>query len=445
MITTPQYIQNIFRKLKQSLLGATAKSGYWAVFDQGVISVGNFAAAIILARNISPSEFGVYTVGFIFLHLLRAVQDGLVIQPMNTFGAIMDVEEFRSFVSGNAIIQILIAGIKAGVAVLIGVLLKSIGFSDFGEIAINLWFVFITWEVQQFIRLIFYARDSIPAALLNTILANGIRFIILVYLLQNNELTGIVGLNAIAWGSLASILLGVIQASKFWTVNIQGLKEIWQKNWHFGKWIMGGSIATWIAGEVYPILAAGTIGFAAAGAYRALQNIVAPIHVILRATDTFFTPRASREFHRNNIQGLKRQLRFIYGFTGFPIISVLIIAGLFPEFFLSLLYKDVYLEYTNGMWLMLGFYFFLFLYWPLVPVYKAMQNTKPIFAANLIAMVSMVLLGVPLILKWDVYGAIAGQAINTGIIAIYLWLAWTKIKKQEQSEDSPASRNLNSH
>ena len=64
---------------------------------------------------------------------------------------------------------------------------------------------------------------------------------------------------------------------------------------------MGGSLANWIASELYPLLAAGLISFAAAGAYRALQNLVAPVHVLLRATDTFFTPRAAKVYHHGTI------------------------------------------------------------------------------------------------------------------------------------------------
>jgi len=49
-------------------------------------------------------------------------------------------------------------------------------------------------------------------------------------------------------------------------------------------------VANWLSVEFYPVLTAGMISFAAAGAYRALQNLVAPIHLLLRAIDTFFTP-----------------------------------------------------------------------------------------------------------------------------------------------------------
>jgi hypothetical protein len=66
-----------------------ARQGYLAAVDQGVISVSNFLATIILARSVSPTELGVYGAGFIALRLVRSVQEGITVQPMNVFGASM--------------------------------------------------------------------------------------------------------------------------------------------------------------------------------------------------------------------------------------------------------------------------------------------------------------------------------------------------------------------
>ena len=75
-------------RLKSLMLGAGARSGYRS------ISLTNFAASLILARNVSPTQFGVYGVGFILVHLFDAFQEGLLIQPLNTFGAALGLAEF---------------------------------------------------------------------------------------------------------------------------------------------------------------------------------------------------------------------------------------------------------------------------------------------------------------------------------------------------------------
>ena len=70
--------------------GKGAQQGYWAATDQGIISLTNFAAAIILGRAVEPEEFGIYAVGFLMTRFVRALQDGLIVQPLNSLGAVLD-------------------------------------------------------------------------------------------------------------------------------------------------------------------------------------------------------------------------------------------------------------------------------------------------------------------------------------------------------------------
>ena len=85
----PNRLKYKLQDLFKIFSGKGARGGYLAAVDQGVISASNFLATIILARNVSPTELGVYAVGFISLRLTMVIQDGTIIQPLNTFGAPM--------------------------------------------------------------------------------------------------------------------------------------------------------------------------------------------------------------------------------------------------------------------------------------------------------------------------------------------------------------------
>jgi len=174
------------------------------------------------------------------------------------------------------------------------------------------------------------------------------------------------------------------------------------------------------------VLTAGMISFAAAGAYRALQNLVAPIHLLLRATDTFLTPRAARLFDQNGQSALRQTLRRIYLVSGIPILGVLMIAMLFPVPLLRLLYGETYVPYSNSMVLMALFYALLYAYYPLQTAFKAARLTRPIFLANLAAIGAMFTFGIWAILRWGVAGTIAGQALNALIVTLVLWGTWIK-------------------
>jgi O-antigen/teichoic acid export membrane protein len=385
--------------------GRGAQQGYLAGIDQGLISLTNFIAAIILARVVDPTEFGVYAV----------------------FGSVMKAVEFKGFVTGNGILQILLALLSACGAAAGGWVLTLMGNDTAGPALYTLWFAFLFWQLQEYIRRVFYARSDILQAVINTLLSSLIRLGLLVFWWWRGGLTkGSSGMDAIAWGALGAFILSLWQARGYWSSGNIHLRTILKQNWDYGRWVLGASIANWVATEVYPIMAAGLISFAAAGAYRALQNLVAPVHVLLRASDTFFTPRAARLFSQGGYPGLTRALRLIYLISGLPILVLLITASFFPVPLLELLYGQTYLPYKDGLYLMAIYYGLLAAYWPLQSAFKAIQRTKPIFLANMIAILTMFTLGVWAIQRWNVYGAIAGQALNALIISVILWGIWLK-------------------
>lgn len=413
--------------------GRVAREGYLAAIDQGIISLSNFLAAIILARQISPTEFGVYGVGFLLLHLVRAIQEGISVQPLSALGAVMDLPGFRRYFSGAWLLQLALAAISAGVAAFGGWLLTYLGNDTAGPALFMLWFPILVWQPQEFVRRAFYTRGMLFLAVLNTALASFIRIGLLVFLSSRGLLSGKAGIDAIGWGALCALILGLWQARGYWTRHWTPLQAIWQQNWGFGRWLLGGTLANWVAMELYPILAAGVISFAAAGAFRALQNLVAPVHVLLRAIDTFLTPRAAVLYHEGGYRSLSRTLRLTYLLVGIPVIGTLLVAVAFPEFLLHLLYGDIYLEYSQGIWLMALFYLLWYAYWPLQIAFKAIQLTRPIFVANLAAIACMFTVGIWLITRWGLYGTIAGQALNALIVCIVLWGAWGGFRRSLQT------------
>ncbi len=414
-----------------------AQEGYLAGIDQGVISLANFLATIILARNVDPTQLGVYGVGFVTLRLIRSVQEGIIIQPLNVYGAGMDKNEFTAYATSTSLLQIGLASATALVVYISGWVLTLLGNDTAGPTLYSLWFAFLAWQLQEYIRRMLYTRGHVSQAVINTVIANAVRLGLMLLWAGQGTLSGIAGLDAIAWGAVAALVPGLWFTRAYWTRQYASLRETWERNWNFGRWVLGGGIASWISVEFYPILTAGMVSFAAAGAYRALQNLVAPIHILLRATDTFLTPRASRLYTQNGEQALERTMRLVYILAGIPTLLFLGLAVLFPEQLLGLLYGDTYLEYSNGIILMAAFYGLLFAYWPLQTTLKAARVSRPIFIANLLAMILMFSAGIWMIYRWGVYGTIAGQALNALVVNIVLWSAWISLKRNLPSEKDP--------
>jgi O-antigen/teichoic acid export membrane protein len=425
-------LKGIFTSLVALFSGAGARQGYLSAIDQGVISLSNFIATIILARNVDPTQLGVYGVGFVTLRLIRAVQEGLIVQPMNVFGAGMEEDEFKHYATSTSLYQIGLALVSASVVAICGWVLIETGNDTAGPTLFALWLPFLWWQMQEYLRRMLYTRGLVLKAVINSVIANGVRLAIMIYLVNQGTLSGVTGLEAIAWGAFVALFPSIWFTRQFWSRKLENLIVTWRRNWDFGRWLLGSTLTNWVAVEFYPILTAGLISFAAAGAYRALQNLVAPIHLLLRAVDTFLTPRAANLYGKNGQAALSRTLRSVYLALGLPILGILLVAMLFSEEILSLIYGDVYLEYSNGVVLMALFYALMFAYWPLQSIFKAAQLSRPIFIANVLAIISMFTVGIWAIINWGVYGTILGQVVNALVINVVLWGFWISLTRQNR-------------
>jgi len=410
-----------------------ARKGQLSAIDQGVISAGNFLASVLVSRYVSPTEFGIYTVGFLAVLFVRAVQEGLIIQPLNSIGAGLDADEFRAYVSATGLAQLILALASAAAAAGIGWLLTAAGNDMAGPTLFALWFSFLTWQFQEFIRRVFYTRGQVLRAVVNTLLQNLVRILLVIWLGTSHQLSGIGGLNAIGWGGLAAFAVGFWQARGLWTARGLKLRATWEQNWKFGRWTLGGTVLNWVAVQFYPILTAGMISFAATGAYQALQNLVAPIHVLLRASDTFLTPRISKIYAREGFQPLRRVMKLSYLLLGIPVGLLLLGAVEFSAPLLHLLRGDTYLPFRQGIYLLAIFYALWYAYWPLQTALKAIRFSRPIFIANALAIVTMLTVGLWAIQRWGIYGTMAGQVLNALIINLVLWLSWRKVSLQAKS------------
>ncbi len=409
-----------------------ANNGKFAAIDQGVISLANFLAAILISRYVSPTELGIYVIGFLAIFLIRAVQNGIIVQPLNTFGAVKSDQDFKSYFSAMVIHQVILSIVTSVSAAILGTVLIFLGNENIGPAIFVLWFSFMTWQMQEFLRRAFYTRGEVAKAIWISITANFVRLSLILLLSSQSQISGRTGLNAIGWGSLFATLVGVSLARHYFTKHVQNLRETWQENWQFGRWILGASVADWMVVDLYPIMVAGMISIAATGIYQALQNLVAPIHVLLRAVDTFATPILAKIFDQSGFEKVNKNLILIYLISGVPVVILLVVVILFTPQLLLLISGETYLPYADGIYVMAVFYFFIYVNRPLQIAFRAIREGKQIFLANILAAISMFSIGFVIINRWGHYGAMGGQALNAIIISLVLLIAWCRYAHSER-------------
>lgn len=413
-----------------------ANNGKYAALDQAVISLSNFAASILLARLVSPTELGAYVTGFLAIYFVRAVQNGLIIQPLNALGAVKSDEAFKGYFTAVFFHQMILSCLAAGGAALLGWILTIRGNNVLGPTIFVLWLAFFTWQIQEFFRRTFYTRGNVKKALWISAAANILRLGLMVVLAEFRDISGLTGLWAIGWGSALACLVGLWLTRGFFTRQLENPMGVWIENWRFGSWILGASLADWGVVDLYPILMAGLISFAATGVYQTLQNLVAPIHVLLRAMDTFVTPIMAKTYDHRGLGKFKQSLKKVYVVAGLPILGLLALVLIFTPQLLNLLKGETYLPFANGIYVMALYYFLLFVNRPLQMAFRAVRKGRQVFLANILAMASMFTIGLWMIHRWGLYGAIGGQALNAFIISLVLWFAWRQFARPSQKVEN---------
>jgi hypothetical protein len=75
--------------------------GFWALADQGVVSLGTFLMSILLARHLAPAEYGIYALIFAAIFFFNGIHMSLVTYPLSVSGATVDTERLRHITNGS--------------------------------------------------------------------------------------------------------------------------------------------------------------------------------------------------------------------------------------------------------------------------------------------------------------------------------------------------------
>jgi O-antigen/teichoic acid export membrane protein len=84
-------------RVRQKLVPWAMKGGL-ALVDQGVFAGSNFVMSILLARWLSPEQYGMYAVAFAVLLFLLNFHQGLMLEPMLVFGSSVYRDCLRGYV-----------------------------------------------------------------------------------------------------------------------------------------------------------------------------------------------------------------------------------------------------------------------------------------------------------------------------------------------------------
>lgn len=407
--------------------------GLSAIADQGLFTGANFGLSIVLARWLSPPEYGAFAIALTVVLLLRTAHTALVVEPFLVFGPSSRLAPLPEYLGRVTVFHlILVVGLAVlGVAIGAGVfafLSREVG----GAILVATIALPATFSLV-FLRYVYYGvyRPKGAAAV------SGIYLIALAAglaaLRASDHLTVSTAFLVQALASLAALSGILIWRIPFTMPDrdwVNGLRRTVKAHLPFGSWLWGSLIANWVAAEVWFLLLPAIAGVAASGVLRAHFNLFKPIDQISIALSSMLLPAFSR------LQSVKQRSDLLQRLLGPTLMAGMLAAGgilLTGGALMDLLYAGQY-DPERGLILVVAF---LSLAVPLGRFYgvfvKSTGRAKSLFAADLATAAVAVVSGILLIPAFG-FAGLAVAICGTHLIWLLLF---RRASNQAREDESP--------
>jgi O-antigen/teichoic acid export membrane protein len=421
----------------QKMLSWGTKGGL-AILEYGLIAGSNFILGFLLARWMTPEQYGAYGLGFSIFLLLSFLYQALLLEPMSVYGGSNYRENLRGYMRTSLkmhnAISLVIFVVFAAAAFVTFELGKSPALAGaLAGLTIAAPCIFLFWLGRRG----FYLRISPGPAALGAVLyfalvMGGVYAINRLHILSSFSAFVVMGLAALICGIVLMFALRRVLEPN--TV-VPDLRETWRKHWVYGRWALGSSIVGWIPTYLYFSVVSVFAGIAHAGELRALMNLAGPVLQTYAALSMLFLPYAARvQSKEGNAGTYALTWRLTALFTVGAIVYWAAVIPFRTQIF-HLLYAGNYSNVTKY----LPFFAIETIIWSASVgasiVLRAMESPRSMFIANCAASAITFVVGIPATKLFGLWGVVWSIILaNSAALVITLVL----LRRKSREGTTPA-------
>ncbi len=398
---------------------------FWGLSDQALISATSLVTMVIIARSLTPAEFGQFTLAYTALLLANSFQSSFVTSPHNVLSSGYSGNDYVVFTSSLAVSQIAASGVIGLLCVISAIGMGLAGISHATLIA-GLGGALFFWQIQEFFRRVLYSEGRVRDALFNDVVSYAGQGATIAVLWWNGWLTGSLAMLAIAATSAAGALFGAVQVRASLSERID--RHVLTKQWEFGKWLAAGEMGFWLSSTLYTYIAAAMLGVAASGGLKAAQVILGPLNVLLFYLDVVLPIKFSKTLAIGDDADLSGAMRTAYTRTLPPVLGYSVLAAIFAAALLRLAYGADYTQYAVVVVILAATSVLSYLGRVMNSALQAYRRTKPIFHSHLVSAVLTIAIGWLLVDRFGVAGAALGIGLSSLVRYLMLLRAFRDVR-----------------
>jgi O-antigen/teichoic acid export membrane protein len=415
-------------QLRASLTGwmPWVGKGSLAILDQGLFAGSNFLLNVLLARWLTPSEYGAFAIAFSVFLLLGIFHGAILTEPMMVFGPGKYRERFPEYLGillrGHFALMLACAALLAATVFLLGWLYSPAVGRAFLALAIAAPFILLL----SLLRRAFYVRLNPGGAA-----AGGAVYLLVLLgstltLRTAGRLTPATGFLAMAAASLITCLVLLVALRPRLATESSTIRAIAADHWRYGRWSVASAGISWFPGNIYYVLLPAWWGLEGVGALKALMNLAMPAAQSINALSGLLLPLLVVHRKERGSLGMAKTMRsFLALFLLGAALYLAVLWGLRSELF-RLLYAGKYTEYASWPLLLTGVL-------PLAACVTAVLGSalcaleRPdwVFWCYLASSIVALLVGILLIVKMGVTGALLGMlfsCLTAGALMLWFYL-----------------------
>ena len=380
--------------------------GAWAILDQGLFALSNFAINIVLARWLTYEDYGVFTIVYAIFLLIGTVHTGLLAEPMTVFGAGRHRKRLSQY------LRVLLRGhwlmtTGIGLVVLVpAVSLNAAGYAALGRTLIAMSLA-LPWMLQLWLmrRACYISVGPHLAAsgglLYMGVLAAGAYSLFAAGRLSPQSALLVMGLGSVLSGFWirSRLRLETRRSTSAFRRGVLG------RHWEYGRWAVGTGVLGAVMLNVYYFLLPARHGFESVGAFKAMMNLAMPALQSFVALSLILLPRL---VILRDGPAFGRHIRYWLVLLSSVAVASWLTLGMLRTWIVNILYGGQYADASGLLWIV-----------GLVPVcfavgtvlessLRSLERSDEVFRASILSVFVTVVVGGPLTWFWGPTGASIG-------------------------------------
>lgn len=397
------------RASKRRKVASWLRGGAWAITDQALFAGSNLVLTVVLARNLSASDYGAFVFAFSMILFVHGFHLALLSEPGVVLGAgryaAMLPRYIATLLKGHAAFSVLAATVLG----LIGIGMRLVGK---GELAIAFFgaaasspFVLGLWLVR---RLAYVRRQQGWAASVGALYIVVLLASIFVFDLANTIFGAFMSLGIAAAVAFIALLF-VIRPHFSRDDEVFSASAAWVEHVRYGRWAIATSLLAWVPENAYYLALPVNQSLGETATLRVVSSLALPITNATGAIALLILPRMSEAIAGGRIEELRSTVRWAGVTLAIGCLVYFFLVVGFGQWLIPKLFGPSY-HATSNLLLLVGVLPFMVAGYTLFGhVLRAAELPRLVFVFSLASATITVAMGVPAAMKWGVVGALAGS------------------------------------